>query len=144
MPSPMSALLCPRPGLSTATRCPPLAVYGEAPEQRREDASATADPLREPRPSRRSAVPSPGTAQASSRSCPRPRKSSDPAQPTGPVVLPCPALPAASAQRQPCLPAAGYPSPGLALTCWPCWAPSNRPCLPAQSRHSWLSSQCKP
>lgn len=64
---------------------------------------------------------------------------SEPAQPTRPLW--CSALPAAPAQRQLCCPAAGQRSPGLVRTCWPCRAPSNRPCLPAPSRHSWPSFQ---
>lgn len=101
--------LCPRPGFSRATGRPPLALSGEAPEQGCEEVSARADPFGEPRPSRSSAVSTPGTAQAAFTLLPEATEASDPySAHVAPVVLcparstgPAPALPPGRRPAQP-------------------------------------------
>lgn len=134
MPSPMSSLLCPRPEFSTATGRPPSAVL----EKLRSSAGRGPQPglIPEPQLGRALAMHSPGRFALR----PDATEPSDPTQPTRPLT----ALPAAPAQRQLCLPAAGWSSPGLAGTCWRRWAPYNGPCLPTQSRRWWPSSQGEP
>lgn len=85
MPSPVSALLCPRPGLSTATRRPPLAVYGKAPEPRGRLSRGRSPSGARPKPQlgRALARHSPGPFAF----LPEATEPSDPTQPTGPVVL---------------------------------------------------------